>query len=130
MGGLVDALKASIEAMAGACRDASRSLVDNGYVTDDMPLISGQVQRAAETVAQLGAILDGDGDRDEVFVLLHQVNNQLTGVLSLTLLVKDDIPASHASRPLLDVLDRSSRNAAAHVKDVATALKGAASASA
>ena len=60
-------------------------------------------------------------------MLLHQINNQLTGILSLTLLVKDDLADDHPSRASLDVLDRASRNAAAVVKDVAAQLRSGAS---
>ena len=92
-------------------------------VCDDLPVIKEQSKRAEESVAKLQQIVSGDGERDEIFVLLHQINNQLTGILSLTLLIKDDLAADHASRPSLDDVDHAARDAADSVKKVAAALR-------
>ncbi len=116
-------LAAAVASMAEASEAASQALLTAGYDTEDMPVIREQVGRAAGTVEGLCTILGGEGERDEVFVLLHQINNQLTGILSLTLLVKDDLGSDHPSRAALDTLDVVSRDAAAVVRDVAARLK-------
>jgi hypothetical protein len=116
---LIDAVSKIGQAIEGA----TTSLAAAGVVCDDIPVIRDQSTRAVGTVSTLQRIVSGDGEREKISELLHQINNQLTGILSLTLLVKDDLAPDHPSRTSLDAVDEASRDAADLVKKVAAALK-------
>jgi hypothetical protein len=114
-------LEKTVAALVDAVAHASSSLTSSGATMEDMPLVVEQAGRASASVVELATHLASGSD--ERFVVLHRINNQLTGILSLSLLVRDDLPAGHPSRDALDRVDQVGRDAAAAVKKVSASLK-------
>jgi hypothetical protein len=119
--GVIVELQKSVADLVAAVTKASSSLTTSGAAMEDMPLVVEQAGRAVASVDELASLLKTKSD--ERFVILHRINNQLTGILSLSLLVRDDLPAGHPSREALDCVDRVGRDAAAAVKKVSASLK-------
>ena len=117
--GDLDALARVIGSLVDAVEQGRASLVTAGVVGEDMPVIAEQVVRAAATVEEIKS----GAAPDAMHVLLHRLNNQLTGVLSLTMLTREDLPAGHASAAALLRVETFARDAALIVKRVGATLK-------
>ena len=120
-------LAATIATLIETIQVASSALSSSGVDGEDMQLVAEQAQRARDTVGELERHLasPGSGAGDEQSVLLHRLNNQLTGILSLAMLQKDDVGPAHPAAPALERIAAAARAAAAAIKRISATLKSA-----
>jgi signal transduction histidine kinase len=114
----LSALCERIAALAAAA-DAL-ALAFAGAPNEDVSIIVAQAHKATATLAEVQAAIGGE--RAILSTLLHRMNNDLTGALSIASLCREDT-SDDDRRAALDAIERAGRAAAEQVRLLSAALK-------
>jgi hypothetical protein len=122
---MIDALAASVDQVVAAALSAESSARAHALPIEDVEQVSLQARKAQATTGELRqALFTGEPvGGDAPSVLLHRINNQLTGALCVALLARDDLEKGHPCRVDLDLVESQTRMAAAEARTLAELLK-------
>src|SRR5687767_1118302 len=117
----VDALTGRMADLSRAAAELESAFASAGIANEDVSIIVGQAKKASATREETTRALAAN-DIGQVHVLLHRLNNDLTGALSIAALCRDDV--THAACvKALDSVDGAARAAADAVRQLNAALK-------
>src|SRR5688500_7218370 len=112
-------LTSAVDALLDAASSALEALPN-----EDMRAVEAQARATSAILPDLICAAE-TRERDAALRILHTVNNKLTGVLSLTMLAREDLEGEHTMTPLLLALEDRTRIAADAARAVATMVKSA-----
>jgi hypothetical protein len=114
LAGRVDELSRTADALEAAYRQAQ-------VASEDVNVIVEQARKTTITVGDVQRAFAKD-DRGQVAMLLHRLNNHLTGALSITSLAREDTK-NNMLIEALDAMENAGRLAADAVRRLSEAMK-------